>query len=71
MDRCIVCGSYNVYEVVEDKIFKYKGHSCIIEKHRSIKCRRCDNAVDDGETYFRSIPILREFHKRINNLNRG
>ena len=63
-EKCQICGSDKTEEVIKNEEFKYKGQSFTINNYKSIVCQNCGESITDNESYERSIPLLRDFHRK-------
>lgn len=63
-ERCQICGSDKIEKIINDEEFKYKGYTLIISNYKSIICHTCGESVADKESYEKSIPLLRDFHRK-------
>ncbi|MBN2436274.1 MAG: type II toxin-antitoxin system MqsA family antitoxin [Spirochaetes bacterium] len=62
---CQVCGSENTELVVQDQEFSYKGHTLVIKDYQSTLCHNCGESIEENESYEKSIPLLRDFHRSV------
>jgi len=64
-EKCQVCGSDNIEEVIKDEVFKYNGNSLTIHDFKSVICHTCGESISDKESYEKSVPLLRDFHRKV------
>jgi HTH-type transcriptional regulator/antitoxin MqsA len=67
INECLVCGSTAIQRIVRTEIFEYKGKKIPIEDYAVIHCNACEEDVAEPESRERSIPILRDAQRLIDN----
>src|SRR5512133_647545 len=63
--ECQICGSMNIEITVGKEEFTYKGSTLIIDDYKRTVCHNCGESTVDNESYERSIPLLRDFHRSV------
>jgi HTH-type transcriptional regulator/antitoxin MqsA len=64
-NKCQICGSESIKEVIKDEEFCYKDNKLVIPDYKSVICENCGESVADKQSYEDSIPILRDFHRKV------
>jgi HTH-type transcriptional regulator/antitoxin MqsA len=63
--KCQVCGSPDIQTVITDEIYRYKGKSLAIPDFKKTVCKNCGEDVGYPESIKASIPLLRDFQRKI------
>lgn len=64
-EKCQICGSGGTEIVVGREEFVYKGNSLFIDNYKKTVCHNCGESTTDNESYERSIPLIRDFHRSV------
>lgn len=63
--NCLICGSNCAIEVIKNEKYFYKGHSIVINDIKQFECSKCGESVTEMLSYLKTVPILKEFHKKV------
>lgn len=68
MNRCKICGSYNIDIIIENKTFSYlEKYKFTVNNMKVIHCNNCDNHIYDKESEEKLKKISNQIKELVNN----